>query len=86
MVQVLHDPKTRIVGLKQTLRALLQDRVVQVYLADDADEHIRRKISSACAERGVPIRSAGMNQHDLGTLCEIEVGAAVVALMKSPGT
>ena len=31
------------------------------------DEHVRRKISAACGERGVEIRPAGMNQRDLGT-------------------
>ncbi len=83
MVEALRDPKSRLVGLKQTLRALQQDRVNAVYLASDVDEHVRRKISVACGERGVEIRPAGMNQRDLGNLCRIEVGAAVVAVLKS---
>lgn len=83
MVEALRDPKSRLIGLKQTLRALQQDRVNAVYLASDVDEHVRRKISAACLERGVEIRPAGMSQRDLGTLCRIEVGAAVVAVLKS---
>ena len=82
MVQALHDPKMRVVGLKQTLRALQQGRVAAVYLASDVDEHIRRKIANACAEHGVEVRSAGMTQDDLGAFCQIEVGAAVIALLK----
>lgn len=83
MVQALRDPKKRVVGLKQTLRALQQDRVAAVYLAGDVDEHIRRKVANACLERGVEIRPAGMGQDDLGAFCQIEVGAAVIALLKS---
>ena len=82
MSDALRDPKMRIVGLKQTLRALQQDRVATVFLADDADDHIRRKIRTACGERGVAIRTAGMGQLELGALCRIEVGAAVVAVLK----
>ena len=82
MVVPWRDPKTRMVGLKQTLRALLQDRVTLVYVADDVDDHIKRKVAVACAERGVELRSAGMSQAELGSMCRIEVGAAVVSVLK----
>ncbi|MGE5599793.1 MAG: ribosomal L7Ae/L30e/S12e/Gadd45 family protein [Bacteroidota bacterium] len=85
MQQGLRDPKRRVVGLKQTLRALQQDRLAAVYLADDIDEPLRRKIQSACAEREVEIRPAGLSQRELGTLCQIEVGAAVVGILKTEG-
>lgn len=83
MIEALRDPGLRVVGLKQTLRALQQDRVKSVYLASDVEDHVRRKIAAACAEQGVGIQPAGMSQRDLGTLCRIEVGAAVVAVLKA---
>ena len=82
MAIALRDPRMRVVGLKQTLRALQQDRAQMVYLANDVDDHIRRKITSACAERNVEIRPAGVGQRTLGEWCQIEVGAAVVAVLK----
>ena len=83
MVEAVRDPNSRVVGLKQTLRALQQDRVSVVYLANDVDEHIRRKIATACAERGVELKPAGMGQRDLGAFCGIEVGAAVLAVLRT---
>jgi large subunit ribosomal protein L7A len=80
--EALADPKKRVVGLKQTLRALLQDRVAAIHVADDIDDHIRRKILSAAAERKVTVHGAGLSQQDLGAACRIEVGAAVVAILK----
>jgi large subunit ribosomal protein L7A len=82
MVEALRDPRLRVVGLKQTLRNLQQDRVAVVYLANDIDDHIRRKVGTACAERDVEIRPAKLNQAEMGALCGIEVGAAVVAVLK----
>jgi len=83
MHEFARDPKARVVGLKQTLRALQQDRVRVVYLANDVDEHIKRKIVNACAERGVELKAAGMGQRELGAFCGIEVGAAVLAVLRS---
>jgi large subunit ribosomal protein L7A len=83
MVEAFYSPDMRVVGLKQTLRVLQQDRVAIVYLADDVDDHIRRKIAAACAERDVRIVSAGVDQRELGSRCRIEVGAAMVAILKS---
>lgn len=83
MVEALRDPKMRVVGLKQTLRVLQQDRVRAVYLASDVDDHVRRKVSTACLEHGVELRRAGMSQRELGAFCQIEVGAAVVAVLKT---
>ena len=82
MIEALCDAKRCVVGLKQTLRALQQDRVAEVYLADDIDEHIRRKIITACGEHDVSCESAGMNQKELGAKCRIEVGAAVLSILK----
>jgi len=82
MVEALRDQGLRIIGLKQTLRSLQQDRVSLVYLANDVEDHIKRKISIACVESGVELRAAGLSQKDLGSVCGIEVGAAVVAVLK----
>lgn len=83
MLEVLRDPAKRVVGFKQTLRVLQQGRAAMVYLATDVDEHIKRKIMAACVEHDVELRSAGLPQRELGTLAQIDVGAAVIATLKA---
>jgi large subunit ribosomal protein L7A len=82
MVQAIKEAKEKIVGLKQTLRAIQQEKVSVVYMANDTEDHVFRKISELCQEKEVPLIPANLNQKELGQLCRIEVGAAVVALIK----
>jgi large subunit ribosomal protein L7A len=81
-MQQIKDVKEKIVGLKRTLRALQQGKVKMVYVADDIEEHVLRKISDACRETDVPLTRLSYCQRELGRFCQIEVGAAVVALLK----
>jgi large subunit ribosomal protein L7A len=81
-MQQIRDVKEKIVGLKQTLRAMQQGKVKMVYVADDIEEHVLRKISDACRETNVSLTRLELSQHELGKFCQIEVGAAVVALLK----
>lgn len=79
-VQHIKDVKDKIVGLKQTLRALQQGKVEKVYIADDVEEHVFRKVTEMCREKEVLLVKLNCNQRELGRICQIEVGAAVVAL------
>jgi large subunit ribosomal protein L7A len=81
-MQQIKDVKEKIVGLKQTLRAMQQGKVKMVYVADDIEEHVLRKISDACRETNVSLTRLELSQRELGSFCQIEVGAAVVALLK----
>jgi len=80
VVQQIKDVKDKIVGLKQTLRALQQDKVEKVYIANDVEEHVLRKVTDACRDKEVLLVKLNYNQRELGRICQIEVGAAVVAL------
>ena len=51
----LKTKKKRIVGLKQTLRAIQKNTPCVVYLANDVDEHIVKKIKTASAGKDVKI-------------------------------
>jgi large subunit ribosomal protein L7A len=81
-VQKLKDVKDKIVGLKQTLRAVQQGKVMMVYIANDVDESVLRQITEACEAKKVQFARVNYNQHEFGRFCQIEVGAAVVALPK----
>jgi large subunit ribosomal protein L7A len=82
MVQAIKEAKEKIVGLKQTLRAIQQERINAVYIADDVEEHILRKIAGPCQEKDIPLIKTNMTQKELGRLCQIEVGAAIIGIIR----
>lgn len=82
MVQDIKEAREKIVGLKQTLRAIQQDRVNAVYIADDVEDHILRKITGPCQEKEIPLIPTDMSQKELGRFCQIEVGAAIIGIIK----
>jgi large subunit ribosomal protein L7A len=80
--KAIRECSAKIIGLKQTLRAIQQNKISTVYLANDIEDHIVRKIIEQCRENAIPIVTADLNQKELGRLCQIEVGAAVVGITK----
>jgi large subunit ribosomal protein L7A len=81
-IQTIKDAKNKIIGLKQTLRAIQQDKVQVVYIANDIEEHILHQITEICHQKTVPLIPLNVNQKELGRFCQIEVGAAVVSLIE----
>lgn len=71
----------RVVGAKQTRRALSDGRAVRVFLADDADPGVTGPIEALCAERGAEPEHVS-TMRELGQACGIAVGAAVAALVR----
>ena len=72
--------KEKVVGLKQTRRAVTQGTARQVYLACDADPAITDPIADSCAQAGIPVET-GYKLAQLGQACRITVGASVVAVL-----
>ena len=71
----------RVVGAKQTRRALNDGRALRVYLAEDADPGVTGSVEALCAQKGVEtVKIPGM--RELGQACGIAVGAAVAALVQ----
>ena len=81
-VQIIKESKDKLIGLKQALRAIQQDKVVQVYIASDIDDHIINKIATSCLDKKIPFTTLNLTQKELGRICQIEVGASVVAITK----
>jgi large subunit ribosomal protein L7A len=81
IVKDLSKPKRRLAGLKQVQRALEAGKACAVVLADDADDHIRRRVRALCGEHGVECRD-GPTMAELGALCRLDVGAAVACILK----
>lgn len=72
---------TKVVGAKQTRRALREEKALRVYYAADADPALWEPVVALCREMGIPVTEApGMKE--LGHACSIAVGAAVAALVR----
>ena len=70
------EPEKRVVGVKQSRKAIREGRARRVYLAEDADPAITGPIAAECAAAGIPVE-AGKTMVQLGRACGIAVGAAV---------
>lgn len=79
---VLSKLKTgaKVVGVKQTKRALGDGKAVSVFVAEDADPRVIEPVEVMCAERGVPVIRVS-RMKELGAACGIAVGSAVAALL-----
>ncbi len=82
VLQAIKEAKHKIIGLKQTLRAIQQDKIDSVYIANDIEDHILRQITEMCRQNSIPLVPVNINRKELGKLCRIEVGATVVSLMR----
>lgn len=82
MVQAILNAKEKVIGLKQTLRALEDGRARRVFYAADTEEHLIKRIAPICKEKGVSFQAVEVCQKELGKVCQIEVGAAIVAIVE----
>ncbi|TXC85594.1 50S ribosomal protein L7ae-like protein [Metabacillus litoralis] len=70
-----------IVGTKQSVKALLNNEVREIIIAEDADYRIVQKIIQAAEQQQVPLTKV-TSMKELGKACGIEVGAAAVAIIQ----
>lgn len=71
----------KVVGVKQTKRALNDGKAGRVFLAQDADPRVTEPVEALCGEKGVSVEKTP-SMKELGSACGIAVGAAVAALLK----
>lgn len=71
---------TKVVGVKQTRRAIADGRAAVVFLAQDADPALVAPLEALCAEKQVPVEQVA-RMKELGSACGIAVGSAVAALL-----
>ncbi len=73
--------KEKVVGVKQSRRAIREDLAREVFLASDADGVLTAPLAQLCREKGIPV-SMDFSMRQLGQAAGIQVGAAVVTLLK----
>ncbi len=72
----------KVVGVKQSKKAILSGRALSVLLADDADPLLTESIEALCRQNRVAVER-GHTMQELGALGDISVGAAVVTLLQA---
>ncbi|HWO94766.1 MAG TPA: 50S ribosomal protein L7ae-like protein [Bacillus sp. (in: firmicutes)] len=72
--------KEVIVGTKQTVKALKNGRVKEVFVAKDADLNVIQQVVQTATELQIPICYVD-SMKKLGKACDIEVGASAVAII-----
>lgn len=72
---------SKVVGLKQTLRAISNKEVSTVYLANNADDYIRVEVEKACSDNSIELVSVE-TMKELGNACGIDREASTAAILK----
>lgn len=70
----------KVVGTRQTAKAVESDKAVAVFLAGDADKKVIAPVVSACQEKGIGFYYVD-SMAELGKACNIKVGAAMAAIL-----
>lgn len=71
----------KVIGIKQTSKALDQGIVKTLYLAKDADAHLIVKLKEMANDKEVEIVHVD-SMKELGKACGIDVSAASAAILK----
>jgi len=80
-LESLKKARLKVVGSKQTYRAIEKGEAQVVYIAEDADAKVADPIIQLCREKGIKWYYAGQ-MSELGQNCGIRVGAASAAIIE----
>ena len=70
----------KVVGAKQTKRALSDGRAKKLFLAADADPRVTEPLARLAQEKGIVVEEVSA-MKELGAACGIAVGSAAAALV-----
>jgi large subunit ribosomal protein L7A len=81
MFEQLKDQQKLVVGAKQSLKAVREGRAQTLFIAKDAEKHVTRNIEEEA--RNQQLQTVYVeSMKKLGKACGIDVGAAVVVILK----
>lgn len=72
----------KVIGAKQTVKAVEKQQAQVVYVALNADSRIIEPVRKACIAKQIEIKECS-TMDELGEICGIEVGAAAIAILKA---
>ena len=71
----------KVIGIKQSLKAVGEGRAVKVFVADDAEDRIRLPLLEKCTVQGVEVVHIP-SMLELGKACGIDVGSAAAVIVR----
>lgn len=71
----------KVIGAKQTLKAIKNGTASIVYVAEDADQKVIKPIVEACLQNNLELVYIP-TIRELGKMCDIDVGAATACIVK----
>ena len=74
--------KEKVVGIKQTKRAVAAGKAAAIYLAKDADPKLTEPLRSMCQLAGIAVMDS-YTMSELGKICGIAVGTAACAVLET---
>lgn len=78
---ILRLEGNKVVGVKQTIKAIKAGTVKTVYIAKDADDKFIQPVRLLVEEESLELVYID-SMKELGKLCGIDVGAATAAVLK----
>ncbi|AKN32984.1 ribosomal protein L7Ae-like protein [Clostridium carboxidivorans P7] len=79
---ILRLEGNKVVGVKQTIKAMKAGTVKTVYIAKDADDKFIQPVKLLVEEMSLELVYVD-SMKELGKLCGIDVGAATAAVLKN---
>lgn len=76
------DRTILMVGVKQTARAISEGNALKVYIAEDAEQHVVRRIYELAKRYQVKIERVE-SMKELGRIAGIDVGAASAVMINN---
>ena len=73
--------KNKVIGVKQTRRALRDGKAAMLFLARDADPALTDPLEELCRQQKLPV-DRSYTLEELGRAAGIQVGAAVIAVLR----
>lgn len=74
-------PGKKVIGAKQTLKAIKNGVATIVFVAEDADQKVTKPIVEACLQNNLELVYIS-TIRELGKMCDIDVGAATACAVK----
>lgn len=74
-------PKNKVVGMKQSLRVINENKAKVVYIAKDAEYELFQTVEKLANEHSLQIMYVD-TMKELGRLCNIDVEASTAVILK----
>jgi large subunit ribosomal protein L7A len=79
--ELISNARSKVVGAKQTLKAIEKGEALHVFVAEDAEDKVVKPVLAVCEIKGIEPHYIE-TMLKLGKMCGIKVKAAVAAIIE----